>query len=273
MAGNPLPRDDIAAAIRAKHVHTAMDRVRVYQPDDTCDHVHGEMMAAGYDYALVGRDGVAERIVTRAGLRPTPQPVEHRALPISGSDLIGADTPLPGVLQALSERTPFLLTVSGVGIAGVLTPSDLNKQPGRTYYYLLVAALEMNLADLARQTFSDQAAALAMLSPNRRESARQRLDKAVADDVVADEVSALDLTDLLELSYRLPGIFNIVWGDLSKTAARRIGHQMIDLRHDVMHPTRTLASDTPASLKRLVRLDSSLREVLSHFDSGGARRP
>jgi hypothetical protein len=70
---------------------------------------------------------------------------------------VAGDTPLGALMPAMA-RSPFLLGVEGRAVSGLVTPSDLNKQAGRTYYYLLVAAVEMNLAERIREYFADQEA-------------------------------------------------------------------------------------------------------------------
>ena len=47
----------------------------------------------------------------------------------------------------MAAREPFLVVVEGRDIVDLVIPSDLNKQPGRTYFYPLVVGLELNLAD------------------------------------------------------------------------------------------------------------------------------
>lgn len=264
-----LPREDIATAIRARHLHTPIDRVHVYPPETPYPVVRQEMEAAGYDYALVGADGVAAAILDRRTARRSRRPVGQLTSPMTSRDLISADTPLPGVLDALATRTPFLLTVSQTGLSGVVAPSDLNKQPGRTYYYLLVATLEMSIAGLLRESFPDQSPILQLLNSRRRSGALGRLARSKEQDSETDVVAALDLEDLLQVSLKDPVTYTATWASLDPADAESLKKQVLDLRHDVMHPARTLASDTQPSLERLVRLDIALRQILGRFEDAG----
>lgn len=259
---NLAQSDEIAAAIRTRHLQTPISRVLTYAADTPARDVTAALEDARFDYAPITRDGEVCGYVRRIDLAGQPGTLEPYLRPVTASSVIAGDTPLAILLPAL-RKARFLFVVDGHDIVGIVSPADLNKQPGRTYFYLLVTALELSLAERTREFFLDQEKALAMLPSSRQARIRDRLADEVRDDVAADIVAAMDLTDLIKIVKRTDALRG-EFGDYSTSRwESEVSAPIIDLRHDVMHTVRTLATDAPSSLHRLIDLDERLRLLLS----------
>lgn len=254
--------DDIAAAIRTRQVQTPLDRVRLYTATEGAADAVRALDLGGFDFAPVLIGGEIGGYIRTDDLRGAAGPLAAHVRQLTATCLVSGDAPLAALLQAL-RRAPFLFVIDGHAIVGIVTPSDLNKQPGRTYFYLLVAELELSVAERVRQYFPDQSAALACLPATRRGQVHDRLAAASRDDVIADAVAAMDLTDLLVIVKKTDAL-RLAFGDYSATRwHKEVCGPAVALRHDVMHTVRTLATDAPSSLARLIALDERLRTLLA----------
>jgi len=82
-----------------------------------------------------------------AGLRAGVGTAGEALGEIRPEHLVSADVPVSRALEWLME-TPCLFVLDGRRITGFFVEADLNKQPARTHFYLLVASLEGGLAHL-----------------------------------------------------------------------------------------------------------------------------
>lgn len=80
---------------------------------------------------------------------------------------------------------------------------------------------------------------------------------------MADIVAAMDLTDLLNVVKKTEALRSKFGAYSAGRWDREMSAPIIDLRHDVMHTVRTLATDAPTSLLRLIRLDERIRLLLA----------
>lgn len=78
-----------------------------------------------------------------------------------------------------------------------MTPSDMNKQAGRTHLFMHVSALELALADGLRAAKRSEGDVLRLLSRERAGQVRWRLRKQQESDQAADLIATHDLRDLL----------------------------------------------------------------------------
>lgn len=180
-------------------------------------------MADRFDFAPVTRSGDLCGFIRTEELVGLSGPLADRQHPLAASCLVSGDTSL-GTLMSTLARAPFLFVVAGGAVSGIVTPSDLNKQAGRTYFYLLVAAVEMNLAERVRGHFSDQENVLALLSDERVSDIRERLAGEQRDDVASDIVAALNLSELLKIVKKTDA-FRLAFGGLpSQPLGRRGDH-------------------------------------------------
>ncbi len=77
------------------------------------------------------------------------QAVSTVMTPLDSSAIVSAQSSIPSVLQLLA-RDNFVFTADTDGLAGFIVPSDLDRHAVRSYFYLLVAGIEMLLSEIVR---------------------------------------------------------------------------------------------------------------------------
>ncbi len=268
-----LSSDDIASAIQTRHVLTDIQGALTFTGGEPQSKAAATLRTRDFDNAPVRLGGSIAGYVGRDDLDPNAgDPVEEKLRRLDESMLVSADAPLGQLMNWLSSK-PLLFVVEHHQIVGLVTPSDLNKQPGRTYFYLLIAGLETALADLIRSYFPDQAGAVSLLPEHRRKALNKRRGEQRDADVFADEIAAMyftDLLDIVEASHHLRRIFTVSdegdWRGGVREPLRR-------LRNQAMHPVKTLVRDRDGSLKRLTEMDVRLRDLLGAAHEALATSP
>jgi hypothetical protein len=165
---------------------------------------------------------------------------------------------------------PCLFVLDGRRISGFLTPSDLNKQPARLYFYLLIASLEMALAQsLRRWAGPEEDRILESLPPLARARVLEARSESRIDDVDADLIAFLSFSDIL----RAVGRNEEIRDPLGMRSARVWHDQtggLTGVRNAVMHPARDLLSRT-RPLSKFVDYDAVLRRLLRQFEDTEAQ--
>jgi hypothetical protein len=138
------------------------------------------------------------------------------------------------VLQMLAEHR-LVFTVGDRGLAGFIVHSDLDRQPARTHFYLLVAGIEILLAEIVRLLYPDEKAVEAALRP----AAAKQYQRARAAKTEAHPVEYMYLPELVKLFLRSPNVseFNILDDDSAKWLSS-LNH----FRRLVMHPACSIAA-------------------------------
>ncbi len=174
-------------------------------------------------------------------------------------------TELMSALARLSD-VPSTLVYAGDRIAGLVHRSDFNKQAVRSYLYLWFSALEMGLAELVRRRFSDENVWLSRLSKKTQAWVLGSVELARRDGVDLPAVEYVDLSDLMGIITSSQKTLGVpLWGHLgfaNKSKWDNVSGSLIDLRHSIMHPVRTLIQDA-ASAERLVEQDRQVRELVA----------
>ena len=158
----------------------------------------------------------------------------------------------------------FAFVNEGDGLVGFITPSDLDKQAGRAYFYLLIAGLEIAIAELIRDKKSiEEQEALAIRLPGRGYEVRGRylVDKSEGREV--DYVTYMGLTELVKVVGMDRSFLRAVGATNSARWQRDVGG-LPQLRNAVMHPTRELVAG-PDDVGRLVRYDAFIRRTLDRI--------
>ena len=227
------------------------------------------MVARGFDQAPVVDQG---RIIglTRVTLLRAVARVGDAVDSIRPADLVSADAPVSRALSWLRD-TPCLFVLDGRRITGFFVQADLNKQPARTYFYLLVASLEAGLAGLVRAWADGDEEKLAAAMPVRvRYRAERASSEARSEDVDADLVAYLLFSDLLRVVERIPELRRAL-GSSSASHWHDRTSSLVSLRNAVMHPARNLVGRERYRLVRLVELDATLRDLVACIDRVVAR--
>lgn len=167
--------------------------------------------------------------------------------PLRDSAIASTDAPLADVLELLA-REDFVFTVGNVGLAGFVTPSDLDRHAARSHFYLLVSDVEMALAEVVRHAVPrDRIIELI------RGETLVRWKTATAANNEANPVEYLHIRALAEL------FLETRWGGLTSEEARNTLTELCQFRPIVMHPARQLtAGRSPAALASLARRSEAL---------------
>ena len=102
-----------------------------------------------------------------------------------------------GPAAKASAQPPWFSQWKSGASTGFVTPSDLNKHPVRTHFYLLLADLEMTMAARRERHTPISTPYSSTSRPCRSAKVRERHDEAVAFNIDADSLTALSSPDLL----------------------------------------------------------------------------
>lgn len=170
--------------------------------------------------------------------------------PLQDCAIVSTDAPIADVLELLSKEG-LVFTVGDLGLSGFVTPSDLDRHAVRSHFYLLVAAVEMALADIVRHAVSED-----QVIARIRGDLLNRWRVATAENREADAVEYLYLGDLTALFLETHWSEAII--DLRPTLT-----ELCQFRRIVMHPARQVtAGGSPEALACLARRGEDLVRVL-----------
>jgi hypothetical protein len=153
---------------------------------------------------------------------------------------------------------PMVFAVEETGLAGFVTPSDLNKQPVRVHFYLLLADLEMTMAAVAREALADAGEALRFLSGGRRAKAVDQWNASRRQNIDADVLTAFQFSDLITV-IASSGL-STRFGHGTKTQWLKATSGLTRFRDQVMHPTSEFLAGR--TIAQLIDTESRLRSML-----------
>lgn len=183
---------------------------------------------------------------------------------------------IPTALQLLGNdnKPPFLFVTFQRTVVGLITPADFNKLAARTYFYNLLAELEMKLAALSLRFFKgNQSDLLQRLEEIYRESEKgrerleeiyTRLHKTQQSNNEINIVHMLYLTDFINLVCRSEK-FRDGLGFSSRSNAEKQLNGLVQLRNDTMHPVNLILSENRTVDKLANQLGIAL-ELLSKWN-------
>jgi hypothetical protein len=256
-----LSHVELGASFQARHIQVGLDRATSVDSDNKAGAALKILSQSNYDRAPVVDDGRVVGYVERQHLvkAASNDLVRDLTYPLTGGVIISADTPIAELIEWLPEQR-ILFVLEGREVTGFVTITDLNKQPARAYLYLVLAGLEIAMADLVRWRFgADQSPVLEALGKRDQNSVGGRLRADRDADADADLVSYLGFKHLLRVIERDQALRKEM-GGLSKTRWRSVTWPLSDLRNDVMHPVSSFVSSTEdvAALGQSVRSASRL---------------
>ena len=161
-------------------------------------------------------------------------------------------------------ETPSRLVTDNGEVVGLVHRSDFNKQAVRTYLYLWLSALEMGLAEFIRREIPDHDDWIPLLSDPRQVNVAGNLYLAQRKKAELVATEYLDLSDLVGVVTKASGLDKEMWrilGYNSKSQWSEATGPLVTLRNCIMHPVRTLVSDSD-SVKRLVDCDAKLKVLV-----------
>jgi hypothetical protein len=125
----------------------------------TCDQRLGDVRASNakdaFDHLPVfDKDGAVIGVLDMASIEPLPddESVESAYEALAEHFLVGAEVSIIDFLQQADTR-PFRFLVTGAGISGLVSLSDVQKLPVRAALFAMVTQLEMAMAELIATNF------------------------------------------------------------------------------------------------------------------------
>ena len=234
---------ELGASFQARHIELEIERATHFGPDITAAQATATLTGGGFAHAPVIDDGAVIGFCTRDALARAPATTAVRALmtPLGDGSLVSADTPIGDLLDLFADE-PLLFVLDGGDITGFVTVTDLNKQPARAYLYLVLAGLEIALADLVRWRHGpDQTQLLPLLGKRDQDSITSRYRRDRAEDADADLVSYMGFKNLLRILEKDREL-RAELGRYSQRRWRSVTWPLSELRNDVMHPISSFVS-------------------------------
>jgi hypothetical protein len=116
--------------------------------------------------------------------------------PLNECTLVSAESSIASALQTLPENN-FLFVVGRNGLSGFIVQSDLDRHAVRSYLYLLIAGIEMLLAEIVKDDISDD-----QIIASLRSDQRKRFEQAYAANQEASPAEYLYIGELITLFTR-----------------------------------------------------------------------
>lgn len=158
--------------------------------------------------------------------------VGNYALPIPTDRLLNATEPLlVGVKQLEVHPWVFVRLLGKPG--GIVTRSDLKKQPVRMWLFGLVSLLEMEMTETIRSIYTTENWAK-MLSPIRLKNARQIYEQSRQKNEELDLAACLQFADKADLVAKSFDVRQAL-GFSSKAKASAVFGRLQDLRNHLAH--------------------------------------
>lgn len=256
----PLPYEEIASSIQVRHLTTDIDNATRFPIEATQGETFEALALSNFDYAPVVSSAQVVGRVRRSRLSPESRDSISAVMePLRAGVLISANATVRALMRAL-QIDPFLLVLEGTEINGLVTPWDLNKEASRTYLYMLLADLEIGLANAIRVHFRDSSSSAALLPAIRRTRATNMF-KRLDPEERTDLISCMTLEDILSISAKEPQV-RARYGNLDEPTFGELASRLSRLRNTVDHPVRTLLSDS-GGLPALIVLEDQLRFLVT----------
>jgi hypothetical protein len=260
--------NEIASAIHVRHIQTPMSSAERFTRASRVREVLAHMTRHKYDVTPVFPTG-ARRAEPKAGDPDgtlwkadlegldTAAEVASVVRRLTSSALIDSNATLLELLDRFRDQQVFMLVVGGRGLDGMVTPSDMNKQAGRTHLFMQVSALELALADLIRTAALSDTELLQVLPGTRADRARSLMTRKQKEDEAADLVAALDFQDLLYIERARTAREPL--SALTDERIRAFSH----FRNSVMHAVLDPAGDDSGRLEHLLSHTALATKLLS----------
>jgi hypothetical protein len=229
---------------QAGHIATSLEDAFTVQQVDSGIMARCQLEEQRFDQAPVAFQGHVVGWVAAKHLREarTVKSVMQR---LDKSAIVSAEASMAGTLQLLG-RHEFVFTAGDTGLSGFIVPSDVDRHAARSYFYLLIAGIEMLLSKIVGSA-TTVACIMGAMSPEMAE----RYSEACAAAKEANPVEYLYLEELVDLFLGSACSEDPkVWDESCTSRLTEVNK----FRSVVMHPTRSIvAARSPAQLATLAR--------------------
>ena len=173
---------------------------------------------------------------------------------------ISETEPLSELILSLESEHCVLVDNEGV-VTGLIHRSDLNKQAIRIYFYLWLAAAEMGLSEMIKDEYGPDETWIDKLSTQSKVTVLGKHALAQREGRDIHPIEYLDFSDLINVVTKDKE--KKIWDKLGFTEKewKEITGELVEFRHTVMHPIRTLVNED-SDIKLLKDCDDHLRKLI-----------
>lgn len=173
---------------------------------------------------------------------------------------LGAGEGIERAFEALSAA-PVALVVGVRGeLAGLIHLADLNRQAVRVYLYLWLSALEMGLAELVLEHRPTMEEWVGALDARSMTTILGRHQYHKLQNIDLHPIEGVELSDLVKIVEKTESAWRAL-GFESKQKFKEASGRVVDLRHEAMHPVRTLVRDQEDARRQAERM-ATLRDMV-----------
>jgi CBS domain-containing protein len=224
-------------AFQARHLAVPISQAFSVAPTDAPSDAAARLREQRFDQApVLEGERILGFVLTRNLTGTSIRRVADAMVPLGSGNVVSADASIGRLMEWILEPG-FLFVLEGRDVTGFISVSDFNKQPVRGYLYLLLARLEIGLADLVRRRFQDQEVALALLPPDGQAIVRDRYEGDRTGEEESELLAYFDFSDLIEVVTEDAELRRTVSGR-SRNGWSDYAGGLVRLRNDVMHPVR-----------------------------------
>jgi hypothetical protein len=240
---------DLWGFFHASHIATDIKDAVTVDRAELADIAYRQLNQQRFDQAPVVYQGRVIGWVLTSRLSEDSD-VNSVMTPLDNATIVSAESAIPRVLQLLGRHN-FVFTADSDGIAGFIVPSDLDRHSVRSYFYLLIAGIEMLLSEIVKSMVPEDDIIATM-----RPSMQRRYGQALEKDSEAHPVEYLYIGELVKLFLaRASSKDASLWDDAS---IQRL-HAVENFRNTVMHPSCSIA--TTVSPSQAAELASSAEYI------------
>ncbi len=181
------------------------------------------------------REEATRRYVLREQLRErrTSQRVADVASVVDINHLVTGDVGLGEALELLEDRG-FLFTIEGGGIAGIITPSDVQRTPVSMVVLAVILAAEAGMTRLIAACYETEDGWQSKLSPERAKALEKRYQKRVRRNAEMTRLDLLMLEDRLAVVAKTRSLWGVI-GFGSRRGFERWAHRLQVTRDELAH--------------------------------------
>ncbi|MBB3066004.1 hypothetical protein [Limibacillus halophilus] len=192
--------EEVHQGLTVRLVMTRRDNFEMCDADDPVSTVAAKNTNR-YDFIpVMSASAKGERIIGLFYAAPyfkTPPPkgcIKDHLVPLDEENLIGADASiLAFILEA--DTKPCRLVLSGGGICGLVTLSDLQKLPVRAALFALITGFEITMAEAIRNRHPTDETWMELLSEERLTETRKKIDASKKSESFVDALLFTEFAD------------------------------------------------------------------------------
>lgn len=186
------------------------------------------------------------------GIEPQDEMVGANYLALSEDTVIGADASIFDFIR-YADKVSTKLVVSGEGVAGLVSLSDVQQLPVRAALFALVTSLEMAMSLAIERRWEHPRDWMALLTEGRKGKLLAEIDSAKQRDGFVSELAFTQFSDKTTL---------LIKGGLLSGSRNSLEAQfklIRQLRDDLAHANRY--ADTPEAAKSVCRVVRSIYDL------------